>query len=344
MNRRIGVFGAGAIGGFVGVHLSAGGADVTLLGRRSLLEHRGRLRARRVDGTELAPGDALTLTDDPEALRGCAVILVTVKSQDTVAAAQQLAAIADPDCVFVSLQNGIDNARELRAALGPRVIAGIVSYNIIREQGGALLRQTTSGTIITGVGAGPKQVAAARTLERTLARAGLELELRDDIDRVLAGKLVINLINGVCAASGRSLATTLRSRDLRWCWAQCMREGLEVLTRDGREPANIIGLPAWLLPRVLGLPNFIVTRIAGRLVEVDPAARSSTLQDLERAAGATEIDALNGAIVRLARRHGQRAPANEIITDVVQELAKQRPPLRFVAPAELRARVSAARR
>ena len=53
MSQRIGVFGAGAIGGFVGVHLSAGGADVTLLGRRSLLEHRGRLRAQRVDGVEV---------------------------------------------------------------------------------------------------------------------------------------------------------------------------------------------------------------------------------------------------------------------------------------------------
>ena len=121
-----------------------------------------------------------------------------------------------------------------------------------------------------------------------------------------------------------------------------MRPGTR--TRDGRKPANIIGLPAWLLPRVLGLPNAIVTRIAGRLVEVDPSARSSTLQDLERAAKSTEIDALNGAIVRLARRHGLRAPANEVITDAVHELAQQRAPLRFLKPKELRARISAARR
>ena len=208
-------------------------------------------------------------------------MLVTVKSGDTEAACTQLAALTRRDCVLVSLQNGLDNSATLRARLGDRVVGGIVSYNVIREDGGACLRQTTGGSILAGRGAG-EVAAAMRTLARALDVAGLTLELRDDIDEVLAGKLVINLINGVCAATGLSLADMLRSRDARWCWAQCMRGGVDILTRDGRRPARVIALPPWLLPRVLGLPNAIVTRVARRLVSVDPAARSSTTTGIRR--------------------------------------------------------------
>jgi 2-dehydropantoate 2-reductase len=215
----------------------------------------------------------------------------------------------------------------------------MVSFNVFREAGGARLRQATSGPLVAGRGEGPHARAMVR-LGQAFAAGGLPLDLRDDIDDVLAGKLLLNLNNGICAATGLSIAESLRSGAARWCLSRCMLEGLAALRRTGYRPATVIGLPPWLVARALRLPDAILLRVARRMVSVDPGARSSTLQDLD-AGKRTEIDELNGAIVALARAHGLPCPANETVVDIVHELERSSPPLPFIEPAQLRRRIIA---
>ena len=77
--------GAGAIGGFLGLHAAAGGARVTLVGRSSLVESAAELSATRLDGETLRPPATLVVSDDPEALVDADIVIVTVKSRDSSA-------------------------------------------------------------------------------------------------------------------------------------------------------------------------------------------------------------------------------------------------------------------
>ena len=99
-----------------------------------------------------------------------------------------------------------------------------------------------------------------------------------------------------------------------------------------------------LVALVLGLPDTVFFRVSRAMLAVDPAAKTSTLQDLERGR-LTEVDELNGAIAALASAHGTRAPINELITRGVHELEQHLgtgEPLPYWRPDTLTARVASA--
>jgi 2-dehydropantoate 2-reductase len=342
---KLGVFGAGAIGSFLGVRLSAVGVPVTLVARPALVEIRDRLVVHTVDGTAVHPGSDLVITQDPQALADVDVCLVTVKSRDTEAAGRTLARILPRDAVVVSFQNGLRNPASLRAELAigsraraPQVIAAMVSYNVLRDDA-CSFRQATGGPLVIGTADGDAG-ERLRTLAAAFVRAGERCRLRADVDDVLAGKLLLNLNNGVCAVTGLTIAQTLRSRTLRLCFAKLMHEGLAVMRASGLHPASVLLLPPAWIARLLGWPDAIVLRAAKSLANVDPRAKSSTLQDLE-AGRPTEIDELSGEIVRLAERAGVPAPANRLIVELVHELEASARPLRFYAPERLQQRLAA---
>jgi 2-dehydropantoate 2-reductase len=133
---------------------------------------------------------------------------------------------------------------------------------------------------------------------------------------------------------------SIRSRPLRLAYAACLREGLDVAKASHRPVASIGILSPRLIVRLLPLPDPIVHRLGRRMAKFDPRARSSTLQDLDRHKK-TEIDHLNGEIVRLAEQAGMDAPANRFVTDRVHELEAQ-DELQFLSPDEVRRGVTMA--
>lgn len=336
---HVGVVGAGAIGGYLAAELSAGGARVTLVHRKGAAGAEKAPLAVRADGIVFKQTTEILLTDSLDALRGADACLVTVKSRDTEAAADALAGALSPDTVVVTFQNGLRNAEILRARLGERVTPGVVTYNVFIDERGRR-RQATTGKLLAGLLPGPGGMRL-RALREAFRAAGERLDLRADIDRVLLGKLLLNLNNGVCAATGLGIAASLLDRDARACFAHCLREGLHWMSRAGLRPARVTALPPALLPLVLGLPGPLVDRAARAIAGIGAAARGSTLQDLDRGR-ATEIDELNGAIAAIARRAGGSAPINELVTRIVHEheraAAAGQPP-DFVPPGELRARM-----
>lgn len=345
---KIGVFGAGAIGTFLGVRLSAAGVPVTLLGRKSLVEIRDRLVVHGVDGITRKPGADLVVTEDPQALADVDACLVTVKSRDTEAAGRTLAGILRREAIVVSFQNGLRNPARLRGELamgargrGPAVIPAMVSYNVLRDTETSY-RQATGGPLVMGTADGD---AGARVLALAEAfrRAGDKCRVREDAEHVIAGKLLLNLVNGVCAVTGLTIAETLHTRTLRWCYATLIREGLAVMKKAGMHPSSVLLFPPSVIARVLTWPDAIVMRAAKSIASIDPRAKSSTLQDLE-AGKPTEIDDLSGEIVRLAGQAGTVAPANAVIVDAVHELEKSAAPLPFWSADRLRERIAATQR
>ena len=298
---KICIVGAGSIGCYLGGRLLAAGADVTLVGRarigNELREHGLTLTDYRT-GCWQVPSAEVRYVTDPGAAADADLALVTVKSAATQSVADELQTVLRTGAVVISFQNGLGNADVLRATLPQHtVLAGMVPFNVMQPGPGAF-HQGTGGEL---------EVAASPMLQPFLGdflRAGLPLTERTDMAAVQWAKLLLNLNNAINALANRPLKEELSQRAYRRCLALAQMEALRLLSRAGIQPAKLTPIPP----------------------ASDPLARSSMSDDL--AAGrTTEVDWINGEVVRLAERLGQRAPVNAKLRAMVHaaESAASRP-------------------
>ncbi len=318
-SRRIVIAGAGSVGCFVGGLLAVAGHEVTLLARPrianeirahglSLTSFDGM--ARRVDP------DQLTLTDKTTCLQDADIVLVTVKSRDTALMARIIAANARPDACVISLQNGVENAEILRAAL-PRaeLRAGLVSFTVLpMGQGG--FHRASGGDIIIETGAGA--VAELPGLPH------LKLAETPELTRLQWGQFLIHLNDALNALSGLTLQQQLRDRAWRKLLADQWDEAMRVLKTHGIKPLLPTRWRAALGPAVLRLPGPVFARAAAAMLRIDTPARSAMSYDLI-AKRKTEIDQLQGQVVRLGAARGFATPISAMVVEIVQlaETAKQ---------------------
>lgn len=323
---RVGVLGAGAIGTYVGGRLSAAGHDVVLVGRPSRLE---AIAARGVTLEDVggAPREARPrCAADVGELRASEVVLVTTKASDLEQAAVSL---RDHASLVIGLQNGVDHPRVLRDVLGvPRARAGTVTWNVVWRDERTLRRSTTGPIVLETRG---EDVIVSRTID-ALRSAGLDARGAEPIEPVLWTKLLFNLNNAINALSGLPLRDELGTRAWRRVVAACQREGLATMRAAGVRPVRVGRLDARVSSRVLEAPDAIFRVLAGAMIRIDPAARSSMADDLERGRP-TEIDYLQGAIVRLAAEHGVPVPVNTRVVDAIRRV--ERGERRPVAPEVL---------
>jgi 2-dehydropantoate 2-reductase len=322
---RIGILGAGSIGAYLGGRLVAAGVPVTFVGRASLAEAVAAhgLRLTDLGGFDVTlPPERVTIATEARALADCDVILVTVKGLDTRTAGEKLAAIARPDALVVSFQNGVRNREVLAAALGehPIVVAGMVGFNVLRRAP-SHLHQGTSGRLVLA----PLPDRREQPLVAALIKAGLPTAVQADMQRALWGKLLVNLNNSINALSGVPLLEQLRQRGYRRAMAACTREGLEVLRAANIRPWLDAPLPPAWLPSLLELPDWLFARVAKPLLAVDPNARSSMWEDLQRGRH-TEIDLLNGEIVALGAQLNVKTPYNSRVMELIKIAEKGAPP------------------
>ncbi|WBQ03584.1 2-dehydropantoate 2-reductase [Kribbella sp. CA-293567] len=310
----IAVYGAGGIGCYVGGRLAAAGADVVFVGRPrlagELAEHGLRLTDYR--GADLVvPAEEIRYATTPAAAGEADLVLVTVKSAGTAAAAGELASVLKPGATVVSFQNGIRNGEVLQERLPAHtVLTGMVPFNVLNRGAGAF-HQGTEGALDV------QRHPSLRPYEAAFTAAGLPLTQHDEILPVQWAKLLLNLNNAVNALSDLPLRDELAQRDYRRCLAAAQAETLELLQAAGITPAQLTALPAHRLPAVLRLPDFLFKRLAARMLAIDPLARSSMWEDL-RAGRRTEIDYLNGEVVRLAESLGRTAPVNAQLIELIR--------------------------
>ncbi len=323
MTVPIAVFGAGAIGCWLGGRLAAGGAKVTLIGRPRVLDELATgLTVTELDGPPhtlqvLAAGapaiDAphIYTTLDPAVATTAAITIVSVKSAQTAEAGATLARLIPESAVVVSMQNGVRNADVLRAALpGRTVLAGMVPWNVVRSGPGAYHRGS-SGSLKVEIH--PR----GAPLYMALGRARLDYSTRVDMRAVQWAKLVMNLNNAINALSGIPLKAELSQRAFRRCLAAAQREAIELLDAAGMPIARLTIVPPRWMPRLLELPDRMFQLLAAKAVAIDPQARSSMWDDLE-AKRATEIDQLQGEVVALAERLGRSAPFNAALVRLIR--------------------------
>ena len=327
---KVAILGAGSVGCFIGGAWAAAGLDVTFIGRPKLsadIDRHG-LTLSDYSGWQahLEPGD-VDYRCGPEGLADAEVIALAVKSGSTAEAAAEIAANATPGALVVSFQNGISNVEALEQGLGGRfeIARGMVQYNVA-YLGDGRFHKGVAGDLYADRRAGTRALAEA------IGGGPAALKLSDDMLGLAWGKLLINLNNAVNALSGRTLIEELKRRDYRRVFAAAMREGLELLKQAEIEPAAAGGVPPGRLPRIIGSPDWLFNRFFLKRWKIDAKARSSMADDL--AAGRkTEIDYLNGELVRLADRLQRAAPVNRAIVELVRKAEAGAKPL---SPTALR--------
>ena len=312
---KIFIYGAGSIGCYVGGRLLAAGSDVTFIGRARVadqLRDRGITLSRHDDSRWHAPPERIDVSTDAASAAAADLVLVTVKSAATPTAAAELAGVLRPGTIVVSFQNGVGNADVLRATLPQHtVLEGMVPFNVV-ERGPGAFHQGSGGELEI------RHTPAMQPFVEAFRNAGLPLIQHDDILPVQWAKLLLNLNNAINALANRPLKEELSQRAYRVCLAMAQEEALALLKRAGIRPVKVTPLPATWIPRALRLPDALFERVGRAMLTIDPLARSSMSDDLE-AGRATEVDWINGEVVRLAQRLGQTAPVNERLCQLVHE-------------------------
>lgn len=288
---KIAVMGAGAVGCYYGAVLAMAGHEVVLIGRAALVE------AVQANGLILEKADQrhvcrVAASDDPAAVAGAGMVLFCVKSGDTVAAARQIAPHLSPDTLLMSFQNGVSNPETLAVVTGCPVIPTVV-YVATGMAGPGIVQHHGRGDLVIG---GPGADRAAEIL----TAAGVETTVSDNVMGVLWGKLLVNCaFNALSAISQLPYARLNALEGVAALQDDLVAECLAVAQAEG------IAVPPQIHDTIRAIP----VTMAGQY--------SSTAQDLQRGKP-TEIDFLNGEIVRLAKRHGIDVPINRTLTLLVK--------------------------
>ncbi len=297
---NLAIIGAGAVGSLLAGYLSPL-ADVLVVSRRAAPKvQQQKITLRHQDGTETTV--VVRVLRDASQVAGWAdLALVCVKTFDTPYAAQVATTVLKSDGVALTLQNGLGNVEKLAAVLGENRALPGVSTN------GATLLATRT-VYHSGVGqihlatwravAGPVRVA-----QQLFARAGLGCEVTENLEAVLWGKLIINVgINALTAVLGVRNGFLVDVESAQAVLSAAVAEGVAVAQARG------VSLPyANPVARVL------------QVAEATRETRSSMLSDIVRGSR-TEIEAINGAIVRLGQELGVSTPVNRTLVQLVQAL------------------------
>ena len=315
---RVIIYGAGAIGGALGGHLSLAGTDVVFIGRAGHVRciNENGLRFITPSGTHILKVRAVTSPDRIEFSHEDLVFLC-VKSQDTADAMNDLHSAARDVPVFC-FQNGIRN-EETTSGYFPRVYGVMVRIGgeYIRD-GEITVRRDPPGWVVLGRYPEGLDDLAERAAEM-LTRAGFHVLLSPHVMRYKWGKLMTNLGNAVDAI------TNSYWNDLRPIMQAAQEEARGILSRAGI---------TWISQEQLGTEWPVLNEKPRKSISTE--SQSSTWQSLARKQGSVETEYLNGEIVRLAHQYGMEAPVNAALVEITREMAEKHEPPGKYTPAELR--------
>jgi 2-dehydropantoate 2-reductase len=322
---KIAVVGAGAIGSLIGGLLAHSGEDVTLIARQ---EHVEAIRAKGlviegVLGRLTIPVKASQALDfQPD------LALLAVKTQDVEITCQQIKARMQ-DSPIITLQNGVRSDNIVASILpGENILSGVVMLNVQFLEPGKIT-YARPGSLIIGEAFG-RNGQRVRDIQALLNRA-IRTSISENIQGVHWTKLLVNnLANELEAMTGLSIKECMRHAGLRRIGIMTLKEGYQVIQKAGFHTAPLPGVPAPILELILRSPVAIAAGTL-RLAMASSNTLSSTLQSIRRGRP-TEIDYLNGEIVRLGQQVGLAAPYNTRVVEIVKGVEKSR---QFQTPDEL---------
>lgn len=293
---KIAVMGAGAVGCYFGGLLARAGHDVVLVARPAHAEAMQR-EGLLLDTQSFRERVRVQASTQPDAVQGAECVLFCVKSSDTESAGLAMAPHLAESATVLSLQNGVDNAERLAAVLQRPVLPAVV-YVATAMAGPGHVRHFGRGELVIAPSPASERVA------QVFAASGIPVEVSDNVAGALWAKLVLNCVYNPLSAITRmpyGEIVNAQGLDVPRAMDDIVRECLAVAHASG------IALPEGTAEAVLPLAASM------------PGQVSSTAQDLARGRH-TEIDHLNGFIVRRGEALGIATPANRLLHTLVRLL------------------------
>jgi 2-dehydropantoate 2-reductase len=301
---RIAVMGAGAVGCYFGGMLARAGAPVTLIGRALHVEaiRRNGLSLESLHFRQEIP---IAASSDVSAARDADIVLFCVKTYDTEEAAQALVSHLGSGAVVLSLQNGVDNVERIRSAAKIEAIPAVVYVAVAISEPGRI-RHSGRGDLIIGDLPGSVRRHELSAISAIFERAAIPCRVSGNIEADLWTKMIMNCAYNAISALGRSqYGRIVQNPWARGVMTQVTEEAIAVACAAG------VRLPEGVADAVL------------KLAETMSGATSSTAQDIARG-NRTEIDSLNGYVVRLGARLGVATPVNQTLHGLVKLLEESK--------------------
>jgi 2-dehydropantoate 2-reductase len=304
---RFAIVGSGGLGCLFGGVLARAGADVTLIARGANLE---ALRERGLD-VQLLNGERFHVdvraTDNPAEVGPVDAILFCVKTYDVEPAARQSLPLIGPDTLVLPVQNGVEAAEQIGRIVGEdHVVPGVGVAGATLEEPGRVVQKGLTVRALFG----PDRATEGRRAERirdALVAAGISAEVSSDVERELWEKFIFAVVGlGFMTLTRLPIGPTLGNPES----AEVVRGIVEECVAVGRAR----GVP---------LPDDATERAFERMRAIsaaNPEARGSMYFDLI-AGKRLELDAANGAVVRMGRELGIPTPLNGLVYGALKPYA-----------------------
>jgi 2-dehydropantoate 2-reductase len=295
---RIAVVGAGAVGGYFGGLMARAGAPVVMIGRQSFVDA-VKTKGIFLDTLHFKEFVHVEASTELDAARGADIVFFCVKTTDNELTARALEPLLAPESIVVSLQNGVDNVEQLRAAANITAVQAVVYVAASVPQPGHV-KHVGRGDLVIGPETEQTQILAA-----LLGRTSVPYRMSDNINGELWIKLIANCaLNAISALGQAKYGRIAENANARVLIAAVVQEVLAV--------AGAAGI---VLPGI----ETTETAMAGamKIAAQMPDALSSTAQDLNRGK-CTEIDSLNGFIAGRGLQVGVLTPMNKMLFTLVK--------------------------
>ena len=330
---RIRVIGAGAVGTVLATHLVRAGHAVRLSIREADLPSMQSVRHLRVD--RVTGGPPLTVDKPPLStgmdLHDVDAAFICVKHPDLRSVLDGLGPTIPSGCALIPCQNGVGAAQRIRQRFpASDPVAATVMFNAQTLQP-LHARVTTEPTLLLRSG--------DPDLLSLFKGSGLRVR-RVRGEGAAWGKLLLNLANAICALTHSSFHDVVSNDDLKTCFTSALDEAVRVLQvakAPYRLPASM-PYPAFRL--LLDRAPSLALRASAFHRTASSHAYPSMVADMVQGRP-TEIDQLNGEIVRLGELSGIDTPVNSQLVAMIR-MREGRQPAEFLAPAELRQSLAAA--
>lgn len=296
MFKHVVVVGAGAVGCYYGGMLARAGVKVTLIARAPAVEAIKR-DGLIMDTTRFNEAVPVEATTDMAAVADADLILLCVKTLDTVKVARECQAHMKPDAVMISMQNGVDNADRIEEELGLKVISAAVYVSASIPRPG-VIKHLGRGDLVIG---GPVPDATLKDIAALFEKADVPCVISATLSQEMWIKLVMNsAYNAVSALTNAKYGILLADPGMREIIKSVTDECIAVAKAKGIviDAADMHG------------------RIA-KLGQAMPETLSSTQQDIARGK-LTEIDSLNGYVAAQGKRYGIPTPLNTALHGLVR--------------------------
>jgi 2-dehydropantoate 2-reductase len=293
---KVAVVGVGGVGGYFGGRLAKAGNDVVFITRGKTLDalRTSGLRVESINGDFSVP--QVHAAKDAAATGQVDAILVGVKAWQVPEVAAQIAPLMGPNTLVLPLQNGVDAYEQLASAVGREHVLGGLCHIIAFVTAPGVIKHGGINPLITVGEWNNQHTARLEKLVATLKAAGIETRVPDDIQVALWDKFMyIASFAGVGAVTRAPIGTVRSVPEARSLLERAMREVVGLAHASG-----------------VALPDEAVTK-AMKLVDSLPAEGTASMQRDIAAGKPSELGALSGAVVRLAREKRVSTPIHEFI-------------------------------